>query len=66
MLNIPKTPGFVKSQKLVLLLDFDEKATCWKVMRAINPVKQIRKMTRYTNVPRTSCKKKRAYSKKIP
>ena len=54
---MPKTPGFVKSQKLVFLLDFDENATCWKVIRAINPVKQIRKMIRYTNVPLTSCKK---------
>jgi len=66
MLRIPKTPGLVKSQKLVLLFDFDEKATCWKVMRAMKPVKQTRKIKRYTKVPLTSCKKYLAYSRKMP
>lgn len=66
MLRIPRIPGLVKSQKLVLLLDLDEKATCWKVMRAMKPVRQIRKIKRYTKVPLTSCKKNLAYSRKMP
>jgi hypothetical protein len=44
MLKMPKSPGLVRSQKLVFLLDLEEKATCWKVMRAMNPVKKMRKM----------------------
>lgn len=42
MLKTPNRPGLVKSQKLVLLFDLDEKATCWNVMRAIKPVKKTR------------------------
>ena len=42
MLKMPNRPGLVKSQKLLLRLDLDEKATCWNVMRAMKPAKQIR------------------------
>jgi hypothetical protein len=65
MLRIPKTPGLVKSQKFVLLFDFDEKATCWKVMRAMKPVRKMRKINKYMKVPLTSCRKNLAYSRKM-
>lgn len=44
MLRMPRKPGLVKSQKLELECDLEEKATCWKTMRAMSPVRKRRKM----------------------